>query len=81
LIDSSLSLTEGWARPGASMKWHYFEKKRSLCGKWIKVNMHFSVSEQDDEDNRNCTACKKILVKRQTKALMKEVKRRGGIKF
>lgn len=69
---------EGWGFPTNSQKAHYFIAGRSLCSKW----MYFGELEQgNDNSSDNCIACKRALAKKQTKALIQEVKRRGGIKF
>ena len=54
----------GWAKPPGSRKWHYFEKTRSLCGRYGFMK------EEGDKDTGNyndgdCAKCVKELKKRK----------------
>ena len=58
----------GWIRPERAKKFHYFEKKSSLCGRY---GFMFAPGEKDtgNYSNDDCAKCVKILKKRAEKEL------------
>ena len=51
-------LPQGWSKPHASRKWHYFEENEivSICGRWAYASDDRSDNFHDSEDN--CKKCK-----------------------
>ena len=47
-------LTEGWAQPGYSKRFHYFRESRSLCMAWL-----FTGSLEADNGKPSSIDCKK----------------------
>ena len=73
-------IKEGWGfSPQISRKWHYFVNGMSLCR---KIGFYQGQLEQgNDESNDNCTACKKLLQKRNAKEMLQKLEEGKKIEF
>ena len=51
---------EGWGRPIASRKFHYFRQSRSLCRKWMFTGFDPDTADQvlsEKPQRDDCLAC------------------------
>lgn len=53
---------EGWGLILNSKKWHYYQKGRSLCGRYMKFTSH-DLENGNDDSLDNCVNCRKKLIK------------------
>jgi len=59
---------EGWTWLANSKKWHYFVEGRSLCGKFLLLQIP-ELEQGNDGSPDNCMACRKKLEKRREKKI------------
>jgi len=76
---SSFEQKEGWAYSRLSEKTHYFVNGQSLCGKFHLFGG--KLKQGNDDNNDNCTACKKVLQKRKAKGLVQKFEEGKKIEF
>ena len=56
-------MSEGWARPLNSRKYHYFKEGRSLCGNWLFLSKDLSPDDPANDSKDDCKACMKKIQK------------------
>jgi hypothetical protein len=59
----------GWAKPGLSRKWHYFNNSTaSLCRKWLFKGLSEEYDDNNHYDSQNCAICKRKVLKEKNGA-------------
>lgn len=61
LLGQATSMTEGWARPMLSKKFHYFRDAESLCRKWMLKPPDGYEPDNGKPTADDCAACRKEL--------------------
>jgi len=50
-------MSEGWAQPLNSKKFHFFREGRSLCGKWAFLSEDLDDDNEEVDSPDDCREC------------------------